>query len=369
MKPLLLSSCLVTLCFSFFNSATAQTTRALWGFEATGAFGGPPQETIAALQELGANAVFGNNLAPELLRSLRAANIKVYATVNVFGDQSLWKRHPNLRPMNNNGEAVEAKQGSGICPTQRWYWPRAQRNLTQRLDAGYDGVWLDFIRFSGHWEQAKPKLERVCFCDSTLEDFSRATGLVFPADLSVSTILASADSARPRDLDNAAKAAWILANHRSAWRNYLGNVIASFVQQAKEAVVKKNTNATLGAFVVPWQREEFNYAMVEILGQDYRKLREHIDVFSPMLYHELAGREAEWIARFVDYTAKETGKPVWPIIQCDLGKEHRVSDDTFAAAVLNALDAPSQGVIIFNFKALLEAKQTRILGSSWRVRQ
>ena len=366
MKPL---SLFALLFFSLLNTSAAQPVRALYNFDATGPFGGTTQETINALQELGANAVFSNNLSPELLRGLRAANIKTYATINVFGEQFLWKRHPNLRPLNSNGELLEAAPGNGICPTQRWYWPRVLRNLTQRAEAGYDGVWLDFARFSGHWEQPKPKLDRVCFCDSTLADFASTAGIAFPDNLLASASSAPADSSRPRDLDNAAKAAWILAHHRSAWRNYLGNVIASFVQQAKEALVKKNSNVVLGMFSVPWQREEFNYAIVEVLGQDYRKLREHVDVFSPMLYHELAGREAEWIARFVDYTAKETGKPVWPIIQCDLGKEHRVSDDTFAAAVLNALDAPSQGVIIFHHKALLEAKQTRILGSSWRMAQ
>ncbi len=366
MKPL---SLFALLLFLLSNTTHAQPTRALYGFEPTGAFGGTEQETVAALQELGANAVFSNNLSPALMRSLRAANIKAYATINVFGEQSLWKRNPQLRPMNSNGEMLAAAQGNGICPTQRWYWPRVLRTITQRAEAGYDGVWLDFARFSGHWEQSKPKLERVCFCDSTLADFSRMTGITFPAALPTPALSASADSSRPRDLENAAQAAWIIANHRSAWRNYLGNVIASFVQQAKETLAKKNANATLGMFAVPWQRDEFNFAIVEVLGQDYRKLREQVDVFSPMLYHELCGREVDWIARFVDYTAKETGKPVWPIIQSDLGKEHRVSDDTFAAAVLNALDAPSQGVIIFNHKALLEAKQMRILGSSWRMMQ
>lgn len=370
MKPLSLHPLLIVLGITLCtNPLVAQPTRALWGFEATGAFGGTPQETVAALHELGANAVFSNKLSPELLRALQAANIKVYTTVNVFGDHTLWKRYPHLRPMTSEGELLAPEQGHGLCPTQRWYWPRVLRVLGQRLDAGYDGVWLDFIRFSGFWEEARPKLERTCFCDSTLADFSRTTGIAFPAELPPASLNASADSTHARDWDNAAKAAWILANHRSAWRSYTSNVIADFVRQAKETLVKKNANATLGLFVVPWQRDEFNAAILEVLSQDYRKLREHADVFSPMLYHELCSREVEWIARFVVYTARETSKPVWPIIQSDLGKEHRVSDDTFAAAVLSALDPPSQGVIIFNHKALLEAKQTRILGSLWSAKR
>lgn len=369
MKPL--SSLLLFLTLGTLllcNPATAQSLRALWGFEAVGAFGGTPEETVAAVQELGANAVFSNKLAPELLRALHAARIKVFTTVNVFGDQSLWKRYPQLRPMNSNGERLEPQAGNGICPAQRGFWPRMHRTIGQRIEAGYDGVWLDFIRFSGHWEQAQPQLERTCFCDSSLADFARSTGLTFPNDLAGALRDNSVDSTKTRSHENAAKAAWILANHRTAWRNYNTDLIAEFTRQSKEIVVKKNATALLGLFLVPWERSEYGFAMLDVFGQDYRKLREHADVFSPMLYHQLCGREVEWIARFVEYTAQETGKPVWPIIQCDLGPEHRVSDDTFAAAVLNASDPPAQGMIIFNHKALVAAKQTRILGSLWRLK-
>ena len=96
MKPL---SLFALLFFSLLNTSAAQPVRALYNFDATGPFGGTTQETINALQELGANAVFSNNLSPELLRGLRAANIKTYATINVFGEQFLWKRHPNLRTL------------------------------------------------------------------------------------------------------------------------------------------------------------------------------------------------------------------------------------------------------------------------------
>lgn len=344
----------------------AQPLRALWGFEAAGVFGGTPRETVEALRELGANAIFSNTLSPELLRALRSENVKVFTTVNVFGDQSLWRRYPQLRPMNSDGRLLEPKAGQGICPSQRWFWPRLLRTIAQYSDAGYDGVWLDFIRFSGYWEQIQPKLERTCFCDSSLADFARVTDITFPEDLLDKALEAGRDTTQTGNWKNAAKAAWILANHRAAWRNYNSYVITSFTRQAKETITKRNSNALLGLFLVPWQRGEFGDAIVDVLGQDYRKLSEHADVFSPMLYYELCGHEVEWIAPLVEYTARETGKPVWPIIQCDLGEDHRVSDDTFAAAVLSAGDPPSLGMIIFNHKALVAAKQTRILGSLWR---
>jgi hypothetical protein len=344
--------------------AGAQPIRALWGYEPDRS--SSAQDAVETLQDLGANAVFMSKVTPQLLQALHAANIKVYATLNVFGDNSVWTRYPQLRPMNSNGNLLAAKPGNGICPTQRWYWPRILRELQQKIDSGYDGVWLDFIRFSGHWEEGRPQLQHTCFCDSSLADFSRFTGILIPDSLKGRGATANGDEASAASSpQNAAMAAWILSHHRREWRNYLTSVIADFTARAKAQMAAK-TQLVLGAFMVPWQREEFGLAMLDYLGQDYRKLREHIDIFSPMLYHELCNRDTDWVARFADYTAAETKKPVLPIIQCDIGEKHRVSDDEFAAVILNALDAPSQGVIIFNYTALVEAKQLRILTSAWQ---
>ncbi len=344
--------------------AQVQPIRALWGFEPEAQT--PPAEAVATLQELGANAVFMSHAAPPMLQALRAANIKVYTTLNVFGDPSVWKRHPNLRPFNSNGQPLAATAGNGICPTQRWHWPRILRNLSQKMDGGYDGIWLDFLRFSGHWEESRPQLEHTCFCDSTLADFSRATGIAIPENFDLPASANGTDSVRNKTpAQKADKAAWILSHHRREWRNYLVSVITDFAGRAKAQMAAK-PQIVLGIFTVPWQRDEFGFAILDYFGQDYRKLREHIDIFSPMLYHELCRRETEWVSRFVDYAAAETQKPVLPVIQCDFGPEHRVSDDEFAGAILNALDTPSHGVIIFNYKALVEAKQARILAPAWQ---
>ena len=85
-----------------------------------------------------------------------------------------------------------------------------------------------------------------------------------------------------------------------------------------------------------------------------------------MLYHELCGRPVAWIGGFVKYAAKLTNKPVWPIIQSQLGEEHHVSDEEFAAAVLTALDPPSQGLIVFRQQPLLDAKQLAVLCAAWQ---
>lgn len=243
-----LLSLIALLCLSTHHPASAQSIHAIWGFAPEGPFSGTPAQTAAALRDNGINAVFVDRLDPALFKTLKASGSKVFTTIQVFGDHAAWTRHPQLRPVNSSGAPLPAKYGSGICPTQRWYWPTILRRVSQKLDAGFDGVWLDFIRFGSYWEDPKPKLEQTCFCDSTLADFSRVTGIV----------------------------------------------------------------------------------------------------------------------DFVKYTAELTSKPVWPIIQSDLGEEHRVSDEEFAAAVLGALAPPSQGVIIFQQKPLLEARQLLVLRETWK---
>ncbi len=356
------------------TEARAQQVHALWGFEADGPFSGTLAHTTTALKENFINAVFADKLDPELMNSLRTAGIKVYATVQVFGGHSAWKTYPQLRPVNSEGEPLPSKYGSGICPTQRWYWPRILGRISQKLQAGYDGVWLDFIRFGSYWEAPQPQLEQLCFCDSTLADFSKASGIAIPQDtvsvdslilVTNSNALAHRDSLFRRPLTTAEKASWILTHHERDWYDYKKNVITDFVKQAKERFAKR-PGKTLGLFVVPWRRNEQSDAITRVFGQDVMALRDHVDVFSPMLYHELRGRPLAWIGGFVKYMAILTKKPVLPIIQSELGQEHRVSDEEFAAAILTALDPPSKGVIIFRQTTLVEAKQLAVLRAAWK---
>lgn len=353
---------------------SAQQVHALWGFTLEQPFGGSPQHTIAALKDNAINAVFVDRLDPAMIKPLHASGIKVFSTVQVFGDHSLWKTYPQLRPVNREGELASAKYGSGICPTQRWYWPTILQKISRKAGAGYDGVWLDFIRFGSSWEEPSPRLQQFCFCDSTLADFAKVTGIAIPEQVAEVDSLAAnlqnhhsenADTIRTRPMTTAEKAEWILLNHSPEWTKYKTGVITDFVKLAKEEIAKR-PEKLLGIFSVPWRRNEFGEAIVTIIGQDYAALRDHVDVFSPMLYHELCGRPLTWIGSFVKHASNLTKKPVWPIIQTDLGKDHQVTDEEFATAVLNALDPPSKGVIIFRQQTLIDAKQLPTLRAVWR---
>ena len=342
--------------------------RALWGFEPVEEFSGTLEQTVRALQDHLVNAIFVSQIAPELRGALQDSGIKVFTTVNVFGDNSLWKKYPQLRPVDQNGQPLPAEPGNGICPTQRWYWPRIHRDLVKKKEDGFDGLWLDFIRFSGKWEEHNPQFQQNCFCDSTLVDFAKTIGFIYPVDtikIVTSFDSVAVDSFEIQEMTSAQKASFILSRYGSAWSDYKRNTIADFVRQTR-AKLGEDPGFILGAFTVPFTREEYGYAITTVLAQDYRRLSDHLDILSPMLYHELCGRSTDWIGEFVKYAANETNKCIVPIIQSDLGEEHRVTDDEFAAAVLTALESPSAGVIIFRQQTLLAARQLRMLKAAWQ---
>ena len=97
---------------------------------------------------------------------------------------------------------------------------------------------------------------------------------------------------------------------------------------------------------------DFDGAIRYIIGQEYGALAAHVDCFSPMVYHTLCGRDVPWIAEITASIGKETGKPVWPIVQA-MDDPATLSPQELRQAVQTALTATgSEGVIIFNLNAL-----------------
>ncbi len=67
-----------------------------------------------------------------------------------------------------------------------------------------------------------------------------------------------------------------------------------------------------------------------------------------------------WIAEVTTWVGKETGKPVWPIVQA-MDEPKPLTPQEFRQVLNTALGASgSQGVIIFNLRALSPQK-TRVM--------
>lgn len=326
------------------GAVSAQETdthvKAIYGFSPKHeAFAGKQPDKIAqALADWGVTAVFGGYEDTPMVAALHEQGIKVFAEVALFVGKRYWERYPHSRPITSTGDPMPPEGWYyGVNPSTpeiREYNLARIRTLIEQYPV--DGVWLDFCRWPCRWERPKPTLLQTSFDPLTLAAFQRDEGITIPPTLH--TI--------PE------KARWIEGHHKKTWTAWKCGQITEFVAQVRGIIDQAPRKVLLGLFGVPWQLSNFDGAIRHIIGQDYQALSAHVDCFSPMVYHKLCGRDVPWIAEIAASVGKETGKPVCPIVQA-MDEPETVTPQELRQVLETALTAPgSQGVIIFNLKAL-----------------
>ena len=301
-----------------------------------------PDEMAETLEQWGITAVFGGYKDSSLAAVLHSRGIRVFAEVALFVGRGHWKRYPQSRPILSTGEPMPHEGWyygvNPVIPQIRSHNLKKIRGMIERFPV--DGIWLDFIRWPCRWEKPSPQLLQTSFDPFTLESFQRDTGIRIPPEFE-----AIADQAR-----------WILRYHREDWTEWKCQQIIEFVRQVRDIVKRAPRRILLGLFSVPWRSTDFDGAIRQIIAQDYRGLSAHVDVFSPMAYHKLCGRDVPWIAQVTNWVRKETGKPVWPIIQA-VDEPEPLKPQEFRRVLRTALMASgSEGVIVFNLSHLSPEK-------------
>ncbi len=275
------------------------------------------------LVNLGADAVFVNyqHLNKDVAAKLHQEGIRVYIEVGIFVGEGLLRKYPDARPIAKNSQPMEKIDWyAGVCPNH----PRVRREklaLIKRIaKTGIaDGIWLDFIRYPGHWEGVRSaKMPEYCFCRNCRRKFARDVGGTMEGE------------------------PWI------AWKC---QQITDFVARAKEIIKTVDNSIRLGIFSVPWREEDYDGAIRKIIGQDFRQLAPFVDVFSPMVYQKMTGHNEAWIEKIVRYMDKVTQKPVLPIIQTE-NKPGKLSPAEFEEELIFAYQKPSQGSIVFFWEDL-----------------
>lgn len=316
-------------------------TTGLYGFSPSlGPFMGASAASQAELlRSWGTTAVFGGYQDRAFVAAARDAGIAVYAEFGCFVGAELWQRFPTSRPVLPDGTPMEPDGP---------YWgvnPAAQDVREDRLDAleallteyDVDGVWLDFIRWPCHWEVPEPDLVRTSFDLGTLARFSADTG----------TRLTKGETARV--------SAVVLEQFAQTWTAWRCHLITSWVAKARTLIDGVRPGAVLGLFGVPWRLADYDGAILNVIGQDYRALGRYVDVFSPMVYHAMCGFEALWIDSVAREVHALTEKPVWPIIQSvDVPRSLPAAE--YAQALDIALQSTaSAGVLVYKLDGALEA--------------
>ncbi|MEO1011339.1 MAG: hypothetical protein AAFX53_08545 [Bacteroidota bacterium] len=313
-----------------------------------GVYGSPASlwEKGYHLNDLGVNAVFvhSGSLTPEMVHRAKSEGARVYAEFATLNGKNYVEDHPEAWALNEQGEKVEAATWfMGVCPTDpgfRKYRMEALHSLLIQYPQ-LDGVWMDYVHWHAQFEDPEPILPETCFSDSCIQEFSADSGIAVP------------EGTIPQ------KAAYILKNHDESWRSWRCQIINSWAREIKEIITKTNPEALLGLYHCPWTDGEFNKARERILGLDYDLLKNTVDVFSPMVYHQRMGRNPEWVADNIDWLGRKlqvqegTFPKIWPIVQAHNSPDS-ISASEFETVLKGGLSGESSGVMMFTTAALAE---------------
>jgi hypothetical protein len=292
-----------------------------------------PEQIAGWLKERHVNGVFITKESDEVLGVLRRAGIRIYREMTLFASKSLYQQNPQWRPITADGTDQEPDGWYyGLCPNKEDLRQKRLEEFEKRIgDARIDGVWLDFIRYPIRWEKQDPTQLDNCFCDDCIRLYREAVDSEFEV---------------PQDLGRAELAAWILEKHLPSWIEFKTERIGAWVHEARLIRDRVRPNATIGIFTVPWSSNEQNGAIFRVVGQDYVKLAEDVDIFSPMVYHLLCRKGPSWPAEFTKETILRTGKPVWPIVQA-MDEPSKLPPEELEQVILDSGKASGTGVIIF----------------------
>ena len=318
------------------------------------------QETILQLNELGFNAVFSpayngqeafypSQILPqadttlgltEFRRALQESHIGFAAICPVFYDPHIIRERPDLIPVDQFANNHYDNWQTMVCPSDQKY--RSERlalirEVLERLEP--DIISLDFIRYPVTWEiipfsTPADSIRQFCFCDRCLQQFFSIHALRPPAELN--------------DPDEVAP--WILREHAPIWNQWRIGLINSFIQSCRDLIDATHPQTRLAVHVVPWSASDFNGRAASISGQDVRDMTKIADILTPMIYHKRISRPVTFIHDLTTEMHIPGAQAVLPSIQFDrILDEEPIKKDEWEQTLLNALQEPSRGVIIFHW--------------------
>ncbi len=299
------------------------------------------------LSDLGINAIFvhSGSIDEKMMERARAEGVDVYSEFATLNGKGYVEDHIEAWAINENGEHVEAASWfMGVCPTEpgfRQYRYSQLRDLLTQFDL--DGVWMDYVHWHAQFEEPEPILPETCFCENCLGTFSEDTGIDVPGG------------------STSQKAKWILDNHDSEWRDWRCEIIAGWAADMRKIVDEVKPGTLLGIYHCPWTDDEFDGARRRILGIDYDLLTEHVDVFSPMVYHARMGRSPEWVGENIRWFSDRIGQnqegypKIWPIVQA-YDNPYEVAPSEFETVLEGGLSEKSSGVMMFTTRAVAESE-------------
>jgi hypothetical protein len=304
----------------------------------------PAGEPLDLLKFTGANLVCipRKYLKEAPLEELRRQNIQVLIDWTMFAGEELRQRFPDSVPVDATGVPFDREEWYvPACPNHPQLRAQHMEALSDLLDhyhQEFAGIWLDFIRYPVRWEAAQPKMRKLCFCKNCLNLFLGEEREEYSQE------------------ETRGLASQILQERAEEWVDWKCQRIANFVQEVKAQIRQRNLDIQLGMFSLPWRRGDFDGAIRKVAAQDLRMLAEHIDLFSPMVYHKLCYQPPSWVQAVAQDVLDWTQKPVLPVVQ-SIHQPERMEPEELDAALTSALYPSTVGAMIFTLEPLLASKE------------
>jgi hypothetical protein len=308
---------------------------------------------VAKWKDMGINTSFLSTTlaANDTFRQvLRKNNIQVYIIFPVFQDPEILKQDSSLYAITNKGTKAKDDWVEFVCPSRKSY---RNTKITELADLIHklnpDGISIDFIRQFVYWEMIYPdrdpeSIDRACFCDSCLTEFSSQQHITFP------------DSC----LTTSQKANWVEMNYSDSWKSFRCNLITTLVKELAEKGKQIKPELKVNVHAVPWREADFDGANIRVAGQDLQKISPYSDFISPMCYSQMLKRDADWISDVVTDINKRAPGKVLPSIQVYPEYiDRQFSGEDFKQCLTAALRPPSRGVVFFSWP-LFEKDSSRM---------
>lgn len=297
----------------------------------------------AKWKEMGINTSYASTAltANDTFRlALKKNNIQVFIIFPVFQNPEMLQKDSSLYAITDKGLKARDAWVEFVCPSRENYRKAkiAELNdLIQKLDP--DGISIDFIRQFVYWEMIYPdrkpeSIDRACFCDSCLADFSGQQGIIIP------------DSCRT----TSQKAKWVVMNYSGSWESFRCNLVTTMVKELAEKGREIKPQLIINVHMVPWREGDFDGANIKVAAQDLHMISPYTDFVSPMCYSQMLKRDAVWIADVVTEMNKNAREKVLPSIQVypEYISQTFTAED-FKQCIEEALKPPSRGVVFFSW--------------------
>jgi hypothetical protein len=246
-------------------------TTALFGPYGSGAI-----DFIDRFEQFGANALWFHGFNGAAFDACQKHGITACVEFKTF--RADFQTHPELAPIGVDGKPIRyGELVQGICLSQEEFLEETEEQLMTGLSQyNPTGIWLDYLTYAGWFETPNPDLQESCFCPVCIADFCEATGL---------------DTSTPEQ---------ILAEAALEWERHKCERIARFASRYAELIRMHQPGCIVGAYMCPWQPQEYNRALTRIFAQDYNLLAPAIDIFTPLIYCAKSGRKPDWGREFLE---------------------------------------------------------------------